>query len=120
MKILPAEDEQVSRRLLDAALRKWGYDFVGRYGGEGFIICLTGVDCLRAAAFAERVCRKIQDTVVTIPDSSGSLQITVSLGLSCSRGDSGKNVSTLIRRADDAVYRAKREGRNRICVASGD
>lgn len=94
------------------------YDFVGRYGGEEFVICLSGVDALQGRLTAERMRERVEEMKIILPDSSQSIQITASFGVaSLSRG-SKESLDSLIKRADDAMYRAKREGRNRVCVSS--
>lgn len=87
------------------------YDCVGRYGGEEFLVVLAGCGAESAQALAERlrlsVCREPVDT----PD--GTVSTSLSLGVAtCS--DASCQPADLIRSADQALYRAKRNGRNRV------
>ncbi len=94
------------------------YDFVGRYGGEEFVICLSGVDALQGRLTAERMREGVEEMKIILPDSSQSIQITASFGVASLSMGSKESLDSLIKRADDAMYRAKREGRNRVCMAS--
>ena len=90
------------------------YDFLGRYGGEEFVVCLPGADGLRAASVAERMRRQIENMEIMLPDDSRSIRITASFGTASISVESGRNVDLLIKSADDALYRAKEKGRNRV------
>nr|WP_281374966.1 GGDEF domain-containing protein [Gluconacetobacter sacchari] len=86
-------------------------DFVFRYGGEEFLIVLTESSGAEAVACAERIRSRLENSV--IPCSTGStLSLTISGGIATFRG--GLKISTLIDRADRALYAAKDAGRNRI------
>ncbi len=102
---------EASRRM-GLALRP--YDSLGRYGGEEFLIVLPGCDLPGALAAAERVRHAIAETPVVLP--TGTIPITVSLGMATGRGPH-LDADGLIRVADEALYRAKRGGRNRVAVA---
>ncbi|WP_432735365.1 diguanylate cyclase [Maridesulfovibrio sp. FT414] len=87
-----------------------GVDVVGRIGGEEFAILLpsTGIeDALMVAERLRRACRRAM-----IYAGTERLQISASFGVSCAVTDS--DVKSLIRRADEALYRAKRNGRDRV------
>jgi diguanylate cyclase (GGDEF)-like protein/PAS domain S-box-containing protein len=87
-------------------------DSVGRLGGEEFVVCMPAVALQDAHALAERLRCAVAGTAFDTP--VGPVHITVSLGVACySPGDT---VATLMERADDAMYVAKRTGRNRVCV----
>lgn len=92
------------------------YDFVGRYGGEEFITCLPGANCEQAVKIAERTRLAVQEQCITLPGGD-CINITSSFGVACIEPGSGANVDWLIARADEALYRAKSEGRNRVCLA---
>lgn len=91
-------------------------DLACRTGGEEFVVVLPGTDL----ATAERVGERIRKTVAGKPFNAGpdrQLSITVSLGISAlSTVDEG--VEDLLKRADQALYRAKREGRNRVILSA--
>ena len=91
------------------------YDFLGRYGGEEFVVCLPGVDGLQAASVSERIRRQVEDMEIMLPDDSRSIRITASFGTASNSIESGKNDDLLIKRADDALYLAKDKGRNCVC-----
>jgi diguanylate cyclase (GGDEF)-like protein len=87
------------------------YDLLGRIGGEEFLIASPGSTLDDAAALAERIRVKIGRE--TISDSARSITVTVSAGVtSLSRQDEKTDV--LLARVDEALYRAKQEGRDRV------
>jgi len=89
-------------------------DFVGRYGGEEFLIILPRTDAAGATVMAERTRAIVQGT--TMHDAEGGvLGVTASLGAAEWSDDDDEDA--LIRRADTALYRAKEAGRNRVEVA---
>lgn len=88
-------------------------DVFGRYGGEEFLVLLPGQDAAAARLVGERLRQAVDATVV---DWQGeALRLTVSIGLAALRV--GDDADKLLARADKALYRAKREGRNRVCAA---
>ena len=99
-------------RQIRASLR--AYDIVGRYGGEEFIALLPGTDLATARTVAERLRKTIQESAVLRTPAGEPDPTTVSLGLTQWRA--GDTVDALIHRADQALYRAKAEGRNRVEV----
>ena len=103
---------EVARRLL---LSVRSYDFVGRYGGEEFLTVLNNcrADCAQARAeeIRESICARPVNT------DAGPVSVSMSLGvlLSCEWGQ--RPAEELISEADEALYAAKAEGRNRVKVA---
>ncbi len=87
-------------------------DIACRYGGEEFVVILPKCEVDGALIFAERVRRAIEQASFEI-ENHGRLGVTVSIGVSTFiEGDSHE---TLFERADQALYRAKHGGRNRVC-----
>jgi diguanylate cyclase (GGDEF)-like protein len=89
-------------------------DVVARYGGEEFAIILVKCDRSSAAEVAERLRRALERLEVSA--GAGRLRLTGSFGVACFPEDA-EDKQRLIEVADRALYRAKAEGRNRVCVA---
>src|SRR5262245_33512559 len=90
-----------------------GIDLACRYGGEEFVIVMPETDMAVAALVAERIRRRIAGEPFPISQGSNAIDVTLSIGLAAlgSREDTG---ATILKRADQALYRAKRDGRNRV------
>ena len=86
-------------------------DIVARYGGEEFVIYLDKANADKAKIVAERL-RESMAAIVVYSDEGEEVRFTVSIGLSSS--EVSDNVETLIKTADEALYRAKQTGRNRV------
>jgi two-component system cell cycle response regulator len=112
----PAGDDvlkETAKRLL-ASVRS--YDFVGRYGGEEFLVVLNNCNPAFALARAEEIRKAISQRPV--PSSSGPVPITMSLGLLLSQEWGSRPAEELLQEADAALYAAKAAGRNCVKVAS--
>jgi diguanylate cyclase (GGDEF)-like protein len=97
-------------QILKSSLRET--DFVARYGGEEFAVILPETNKEGASIAAERVRRAISEQIF----GEVGAKMTISLGVA-SYPDDACLRADLIRKADEALYRAKREGRNRTCLA---
>jgi len=88
-----------------------GMDIFGRLGGEEFAIVLPGLELQGAVKVAER----IRETVIAapMPTDQGSIPITSSFGAACAR-QSDAEFAALLHRADEALYAAKSNGRDRV------
>jgi len=86
-------------------------DMVGRYGGEEFILLIRNGNLISGRIMAEKLRALIAKTDWELPETN--LQITASFGLAEIR--QGEDFKTLFKRADEALYLAKAEGRNRVC-----
>lgn len=91
-----------------------GGDLPARYGGEEFTVMLPDTDRDGAVVAAERIRCRLEETRVT-EDVPRPCQVTASFGVATTRG--GESAESLFQRADAALYEAKRQGRNRVCVA---
>ncbi len=89
-------------------------DFVGRYGGEEFLVILPGTDAAGAAIMGERIRAALAGTPMVDP-TDGTFPLTVSMGIAEHYESDDEDL--LISRADTALYRAKEMGRNRVEVA---
>jgi diguanylate cyclase (GGDEF)-like protein len=90
-------------------------DVIGRYGGEEFVVILSGADAAAAHPIAERICRRVAD--IRLEGFGTPIGVTCSIGVAASDrlGVWGQH---LIAHADTAVYAAKRSGRNQVQLAA--
>ena len=105
---------EFSRRIRKAVR---GIDLACRMGGEEFVIAMPDTDAALAMLVAERLRQKIAIDRFRIPETGEAIEVTVSIGISSllGSGDSGEG---LVKRADEALYEAKRAGRNRVKAAA--
>lgn len=87
------------------------YDQVGRYGGEEFLVVLPNCDLEQAANQAERMRHRLHATTMLV--DGRELQVSASFGVTISDGTE-RSPDVFVRVADEALYRAKANGRNRI------
>ncbi|WP_454017655.1 PleD family two-component system response regulator [Azospirillum sp. Marseille-Q6669] len=87
------------------------FDLVARLGGEEFVVVLPDTDAEAALTVAERLRGRIADTLFKVSADVGEIPVTVSIGVTVG-GRLGDTAEGLIRRADEALYEAKRAGRN--------
>jgi len=92
-------------------------DFLFRIGGEEFCCLLPGTGVEAAHLVAERIRRQFEAMTVNVAGTP--LKTTVSIGIASTEAF-GYDLDTLMRRADMAVYAAKRQGRNRVAMATAD
>jgi len=90
-------------------------DLVIRYGGEEFIILLPETEANQAIRIAEKLRKAISKFYFSHPDLPHSLQVTASFGIANLTRNS-LDASTLIKQADIALYQAKTQGRNQVCL----
>ncbi len=88
-------------------------DLACRYGGEEFVIVMPETDMAVATAVAERLRRRIASEPFAIQNDARHLEVTISIGIAALSGVDD-NAATILKRADQALYRAKRDGRNRV------
>jgi two-component system cell cycle response regulator len=92
------------------------YDYLGRYGGEEFLIVVSNSEAATVTEVAERCRRAVAERPATIGDQR--VAVTVSVGVA-STNIAGYDEAPLIQAADAALYRAKAEGRNRVAGGEG-
>ena len=90
-----------------------GIDLACRYGGEEFVIVMPETDMAVAAMVAERLRRRIAAEPFAIAQGARHIPVTISIGIAGLRGKDD-TAASLLKRADQALYRAKRDGRNRV------
>jgi diguanylate cyclase len=95
-----------------------GRDTAARFGGEEFVVLLAGADLTAAMTVARQMCERLAgQRLVKRGNGQAVGQITMSIGVA--EYTPGEKGTTLIERADAALYEAKRTGRNRVCCAAG-
>jgi two-component system cell cycle response regulator len=90
-----------------------GIDLACRYGGEEFVLVMPETDMAVAAMVAERLRRRIAGEPFAIQQGAKTIPVTISIGIAALRGKED-TAASLLKRADQALYRAKRDGRNRV------
>ncbi|WP_281886324.1 diguanylate cyclase [Paenibacillus sp. YYML68] len=88
---------------------------VGRYGGEEFIVMLEYTGLEESSRLAEVIRQAVSE--LTFTSDSGTLSVTISLGVSTARTDNTMKLKQLLKEADQALYAAKYSGRNKVCMA---
>lgn len=92
-------------------------DLAARYGGEEFVIVMPETGLEEARAGAERLRAAVANNPFNLPRGEAAREVTVSIGVA--EFVTGDSPDALLRRADQALYRAKAEGRNRVMAGNG-
>jgi diguanylate cyclase (GGDEF)-like protein len=100
-------------RVIRSCLRN--SDSAGRYGGDEFLFLLPDTDLDTAVEVAHRIREALEQNLVVT--NKGNLKITVSLGVGIAPNNGNSSLEAIISYIDRALYRAKQEGRNRVCQA---
>ncbi|MBI4292328.1 MAG: diguanylate cyclase [Betaproteobacteria bacterium] len=104
--------KEISRRIA-SCMRK--SDLVARYGGEEFLLILPEAPLDSLAAIGEKVRLAIEEAPMGLGPCAGTVSVTLSVGIAAFRADSDSG-EILMARADAALYRAKKSGRNRVVI----
>jgi two-component system cell cycle response regulator len=94
-----------------------GIDLACRYGGEEFVVVMPDTDVRAACEVAERLRKSVETTSFAISRTPHKLSITISIGIAESNG-TADSAAALLHRADQALYSAKHEGRNRVVASA--
>jgi diguanylate cyclase (GGDEF)-like protein len=103
-------------RLLQASLKR-SEDIIARLGGEEFAIVLPGIDSNAALHIAQGISQEVRNMKFTHAASESPLSITVSIGVYTRPIRGEETMSKILLSVDEALYRAKQEGRDRVVVA---
>jgi len=112
-----AAGDEALRRVAEVLQKsKRDYDYTGRWGGDEFLTILPGTSMLQAGLVAERIRASI-DMVRLEVGGADTVELRSSLGVACaSPATSPIGIDDLLNQADGALYRAKADGRNRVCL----
>ncbi len=101
--------KEASRRMTECVR---AYDTVGRYGGEEFLVVVPASDVIGTLGLAERIRAEMEAQPVAL--DTGEIRITTSLGVAICSDEHPQDLQALLKLADEALYRAKARGRNRV------
>ena len=114
--------QRVAQALVGAVQRAG--ELAARYGGEEFAVLLPDSDELRAVAVAHRLREAVRELALEHQASPCGAQVTISVGVACVRPADGQPLehaqTTLFQQADEALYRAKQAGRDRVALYGTD
>jgi diguanylate cyclase (GGDEF)-like protein len=110
--------KRVARCIARGAKRP--FDFAARYGGEEFVLILYGPPDDYARSVPEQIRRNVLDLAIPHDGSQVAKYVTVSVGLALATPQTTRSLAGAIQTADEALYQAKREGRNRLVFKDSD
>jgi diguanylate cyclase (GGDEF)-like protein len=96
------------------------FDFAARYGGEEFVLVLYGPPDDYARSVPEQIRRDVLELAIPHAGSQAAKHVTVSVGLALAKPETSRSLVGAIQAADEALYQAKREGRNRVVLRDTD
>ena len=113
----PKGDEVLTRfaSQMQASTRR--YDLAARFGGEEFALIMAGSGIVKSQRLLERLLNEFRQIEFTTPDGDDTFSVTCSVGLTCYKGERPMTDQELIKLADEALYAAKAEGKDRIKVS---
>jgi len=97
-----------------ASQLKRSSDFIARYGGEEFVAVLPNTDIENARIMAERLRRSVEEARIQAADDAISPWVTVSVGVVTTTAEFEQSTEVIIKAADQALYKSKHDGRNRV------
>ncbi|MDB6452389.1 diguanylate cyclase [Falsirhodobacter sp. 20TX0035] len=113
-----AAGDAVLRKVASRLTERLGpQDLAARIGGEEFLIALPDTQLAQAIGFADQLCQRMAADPVHLP-SGEVVDVTISIGLATRRRMGGESMADTLDRADRALLQSKRDGRNRVTVAS--
>lgn len=112
-----AAGDELLRALADRLVHSVrDFDLIARIGGDEFVVVMPDATAGVAAAVAERLCKRVAAQPFQLAHGIAPLEMTVSIGCASAQGEE-EQPESLLKRADEALYRAKRAGRNQVVVA---
>lgn len=102
--------QEFARIILSSMTRE--SDWVARYGGEEFLICLPGAGLERTVEIAEKMRKAVEEHIITF--GPHKLRITASFGVCSLKVEESITIEAIIQEADEMLYKAKHNGRNRV------
>lgn len=106
---------RILSRTIAASTRKT--DFIARYGGEEFVILMSGAGLFEAQNTLDRLMEGIRNMEIYPDNEKSPIHLTVSAGLMCYKGKNDTTAEKLLEFVDQAMYQAKREGKDRFVSA---
>ncbi|WP_345980125.1 diguanylate cyclase [Sulfurimonas sp. HSL3-2] len=108
-----AEGDKVIKRLVEALVEHTRHsDIIARFGGEEFVVLLPNTGVKNALSLAQKI-RKNVEALEVVSDTKELIKFTISIGVAEISFDDN-NIESSIKRSDDALYKAKNSGRNRV------
>ena len=104
-------------QLLSMQCRCDATDICCRYGGEEFAIIMPGLTALHAATTTERIRSNVEHHTFSVKSRSTDIKVTLSLGVACIGGEEVITPEALVKKADEALYRSKKNGRNCVTIS---
>lgn len=95
-------------------------DLVARYGGEEFGVILPNTTIAGAIEISDQIFQAVRDLKICHKKSRVANYVTLSLGISCLIPSTENNITEFIEMADKALYQAKHQGRNKVCVFNNE